>query len=71
MPYSLLNYSIFKLNCFRYWLGFRTTEEHWHDGFDYAMEELFAGREPITGSFDIDEFDEGIEAAKRQYWRNR
>jgi hypothetical protein len=71
MSYTLLNYIKFKLNCFRYWLGFRTAEEHCKDGFDYAMEEMLAGREPITGSFDIDEFDAGIEEAKRQFCRNR
>ena len=71
MSYSLLDYIKFKLNCFRYWLGFRTAKEHWKDGFDYAMEELLAGREPITGSYDIAEFDAGIKEAKLQYFRNR
>jgi len=71
MSYSFLDYLKFKLNCFRYWLGFRTAQEHWQDGFDYAVEEMLAGREPIIGSFDIDEFDAGIKEAKRQYWRKR
>ena len=66
MPYPFIEYIKIKLHEFKYYLGFRTPQEQWLDGYNYAIMEILSSNKLICCYYyDRTEFDKGVDQALR------